>query len=177
MTLLCIAFATNLHAQTSAFTYQGRLAESGVLVNGTMDFEFRLFEGSNNGLGIRAPLEARDVAYDGIELQIIDNGAERYRDIQPWQKHGSLYHVFPAKTGHLKPVGAWNEQEIRAEGTRITVTLNGHVIVDADLTEAAPNGQTVDGQEHPGLFNEGGAIGFLGHGHRIEFRDIRIQEL
>jgi hypothetical protein len=138
-------------------------------------FEFRLEEGSNNGLGIRAPLDARDVAYDGIELQIIDNTAERYRGVlQPWQMHGSLYHVFPAKTGYLKPVGEWNEQEVIADGTRIKVILNGTTILDVDTS-------TVTDPEllarHPGLKRTSGHIGFLGHNDPVAFRNLRIKEL
>ena len=49
-------------------------------------FEFRLEEGSNNGLAIRSPLTSGSMAYEGMELQIIDNKAERYKNIQPWQK-------------------------------------------------------------------------------------------
>ncbi len=137
-------------------------------------FEFRLFEGSNNGLGIRAPLDSRDVAYDGIELQIIDNEADRYKNIQPWQKHGSLYHVFPAKTGYLKEVGQWNEQEVTALGTRIKVVLNGMTILDVD-TEDVTDPEIL--QKHPGLKRRSGHIGFLGHNEPVEFRNIRIQEL
>jgi hypothetical protein len=137
-------------------------------------FEFRLFEGSNNGLGIRAPLEARDIAYDGIELQIIDNTAERYADIRPWQKHGSLYHVFPAKTGHLKPVGEWNQQEVTARGTRIKVVLNGTVILDVD-TDDVTDPEIL--AKHPGLKRRSGHIGFLGHNEPVEFRNIRIRSL
>ncbi len=137
-------------------------------------FEFRLFEGSNNGLGIRAPLEARDVAYDGIELQIIDNTAERYKDIKPWQKHGSLYHVFPARTGYLKPVGEWNQQEVTARGSRIRVVLNGATILDADTDDVADPELLA---RHPGLKRRSGHIGFLGHNEPVEFRNIRIKVL
>src|SRR5262245_59194786 len=38
-------------AQTTAFTYQGRLTISDSLVNGNYDFEFRLFDGPNVGSG------------------------------------------------------------------------------------------------------------------------------
>lgn len=137
-------------------------------------FEFRLFEGSNNGLGIRAPLEARDVAYDGIELQIIDNTAKRYRNIQPWQKHGSLYHVFPAKTGYLKPVGEWNQQEVVARGSKVQVILNGATILDADIDEVTDPELLA---KHPGLKRRSGHIGFLGHNDPVEFRNIRIKKL
>jgi HEAT repeat protein len=138
-------------------------------------FEFKLTPGANNGLGIRAPLEG-DAAYAGMELQILDNSAEKYKDLKPYQFHGSIYGVVPAKKGHMKPVGEWNEQEVIADGRRITVKLNGVVIVDADINEASmPN--TMDGRDHPGLKREKGHIGFLGHGSRVEFRNIRIKEL
>lgn len=137
-------------------------------------FDFRLFEGSNNGLGIRAPLDARDVAYDGIELQIIDNTAERYKDIQPWQKHGSLYHVFPARTGHQKPVGEWNKQEVVALGTRVKVILNDATILDVD-TDAVSDAALL--AKHPGLLRLSGHVGFLGHNEPVEFRNIRIRDL
>jgi hypothetical protein len=137
-------------------------------------FEFRLFEGSNNGLGIRAPVDARDVAYDGIELQIIDNTAARYASIQPWQKHGSLYHVFPARTGHLKPVGEWNEEEVIARGSRVRVILNGATILDVD-TDAVSDPEIL--AKHPGLKRTSGRVGFLGHNEPVEFRNIRIKDL
>ncbi len=138
-------------------------------------FEFKLTPGANNGLGIRAPLKG-DAAYVGMELQILDNTALIYRDLKPYQYHGSIYGVVPAKRGYLKSVGEWNYQEVIAKGTRITVNLNGVTIVDADIQEAIEKG-TIDGREHPGLKRTAGHIGFLGHGSHVEFRNIRIKEL
>lgn len=137
-------------------------------------FEFRLFEGSNNGLGIRAPRHARDVAYEGIELQIIDNTAEKYRNLKPWQVHGSLYGIFPARTGYLKPVGEWNEQEVVVQGSLVKVILNGTVILDVDTSEVTDPEIL---KKHPGLKRPSGHIGFLGHNDPLEFRNIRIKEL
>jgi len=138
-------------------------------------FEFKLTPGANNGLGIRAPLQG-DAAYLGMELQILDNTAHIYKDLQPYQYHGSIYGVVPARRGFLKPVGEWNQQEVIADGTSITVKLNGETIVDADIKEAMEKG-TIDGRGHPGLKRTQGHIGFLGHGSRVEFRNIRIKEL
>jgi hypothetical protein len=143
--------------------------------NFVLRFEFKLEPGSNNGLGIRTPLEG-DAAYVGMELQILDDTAEKYSNLHDWQYHGSIYGVVAAERGHLKPVGEWNYQEVIADGTRITVNLNGVTIVDADIKEASANG-TLDGKEHPGLLNESGHIGFLGHGDYAAFRTIRIREL
>ena len=74
-------------------------------------FEFMLTPGANNGLGIRTPLEG-DAAYVGMELQILDNDAPIYKDLQAYQYHGSVYGVIPAKRGYLKPTGEWNYQEV-----------------------------------------------------------------
>jgi hypothetical protein len=142
-------------------------------------FEFKLTAGANNGVGIRAPLQG-DAAYVGMEIQILDDSAEGYKDLQPYQFHGSIYGVVPCKKGHQKPVGEWNTEEITAKGRQITIQLNDVTIVDADLAKFIEGAPTADGggiQRHPGLKNEKGHIGFLGHGSRVEFRNIRIKEL
>lgn len=138
-------------------------------------FEFQLTPGANNGIGIRAPLTG-DAAYVGMEIQVLDSEADKYKNLQPYQYHGSVYGVIPAKRGFLKPVGEWNQEEIYAKGNHIKVTLNGTVIVDGDIKEAAKNG-TMDHKEHPGLFNPSGHIGFLGHGDVVRFKNIRIKKL
>ena len=138
-------------------------------------FEFQLTPGANNGLGIRAPLDG-DAAYTGMELQILDNTADIYRNLEDFQYHGSVYGVIPAKRGHLKPVGEWNYQEVEVKGSKIKITLNGEVILDGDLVEATKNG-TLDGKDHPGVKRSTGHIGFLGHGSEVKFRNIRIKDL
>jgi HEAT repeat protein len=138
-------------------------------------FEFQLTPGANNGIGIRAPLEG-DAAYVGMEIQVLDNEAPIYRNLHPYQYHGSVYGVIPSKRGYLKPLGEWNSEEIMVKGNQIRVTLNGTVILDGDITEASKNG-TADGKDHPGLKRTGGHIGFLGHGDVVRFRKVRIKTL
>jgi hypothetical protein len=140
-----------------------------------LKFDFQLTPGANNGLGIRAPLEG-DAAYVGMELQILDNTAPMYAKLQPYQYHGSVYGIIPAKQGFLKPVGEWNEEEVIAQGNKIKVILNGEVILDGDIALATKEG-TADHKEHPGLLNKTGHIGFLGHGSPLKFRNLRIKEL
>jgi HEAT repeat protein len=138
-------------------------------------FEFKLTPAANNGLGIRAPLQG-DAAYAGMELQILEDGSPVYWDLQPYQYHGSIYGVVPARRGVLKPVGEWNTEEVTVQGRRVTVVVNGVTVVDADIDEASASG-TMDGKDHPGLKRTSGHIGFLGHGSRLELRNIRIKEL
>ncbi|MEN8229912.1 MAG: family 16 glycoside hydrolase [Bacteroidota bacterium] len=138
-------------------------------------FEFKLTPGANNGLGIRTPLNV-NAAYEGYELQILDNTAPVYNNLEPYQYHGSVYGIIPAKRGYLKPVGEWNSQEVIIKGDDIKITLNGNIIVEANIKEATKNGPA-DGKEHPGLKRTNGHIGFLGHGSLLWFRNIRIKEL
>lgn len=138
-------------------------------------FEFMLTPGANNGLGVRAPLDG-DAAYEGMELQILDNEAEIYKNLQPYQYHGSVYGVIPSKRGFLKPVGEWNYEEAIVKGSHVTVILNGTVIVDGDFAAARDKG-TADHKEHPGLKRDKGHIGFLGHGSIVRFRNIRVKAL
>ena len=137
-------------------------------------FEFKVEPGGNNGVGIRAPLDG-DAAYQGMEIQILDDQHEKYKGkIKSEQHHGSVYDVIPARTGFLKPAGEWNSEEIMMNGSRIRVTLNGVIILDADLITV----QEADVlKKHPGLRNKTGHIGFLGHGSLVEFRHIRIKGL
>lgn len=138
-------------------------------------FEFKLTPGANNGIGLRAPTEG-DPAFSAMEIQILDDTAEKYENLADYQYHGSVYGVVPARRGHLRPIGEWNTQEISCIGDRVKVVLNGETIVDADLKEASKDG-TIDGRPHPGLDRTSGYVALLGHGDRVDFRAIEIKDL
>jgi hypothetical protein len=153
----------------------GNLYTEKEYANFALRLEWRLWEGGNNGIGIRAPLQG-DAAYAGMEIQVLDDEAEVYQKmgLKPTQYTGSVYDVFPAKRGHVKRNGEWNAQEIVADGRRIKITLNGVVITDVNLDDVKDPAVL---KKHPGLLRAAGHIGFLGHGTRVEFRNIRLKEL
>jgi HEAT repeat protein len=153
----------------------GNLFTTGEYGDFVLRFEFNLTPAANNGLGIRAPLEG-DAAYAGMEIQILEDGSPAYWNLRPYQVHGSVYGVCPAKRGVLRPVGEWNTEEVSAQGSRVKVVVNGTTVLDADISKAGSGG-TMDGRDHPGLRRSRGHIGFLGHGSIVEFRNIRIREL
>lgn len=139
-------------------------------------FRFQLTPGANNGIGVRTPNEG-DAAYEGLEIQVLDNTAEQWAGLKPWQFHGSVYGIAAAsRRDALKPVGEWNDEEIEIRGRRVKVTLNGIVLVDVDLDEATKGG-TLSGQPHPGLKRSRGHICFCGHGDRVAYKDLEIREL
>lgn len=145
-------------------------------------FDVRLTENANNGIGIRAPLEG-DAAYAGIEIQVLDDSGSQYTSLQPYQYHGSIYGMVAPKRGFQKPVGEWNSEEITAKGRQITVKLNGTTIVDANLDDVKDEEMLKTHRDlskpegSRGIANTKGHIGLLGHGARVEFRNIRIKPL
>lgn len=138
-------------------------------------FEFLLTPEANSGLGLRHKMVTTDRGYDGMELQILDNSAPVYANLKPYQYHGSLYGWAPAKRGFLKPAGEWNYQEVIAEGSHITILLNGTTILDTDISELLKD---VPQDKIPKtLLYKKGHIAFLGHNTVLQFRNIRVKEL
>ncbi|MBM4038753.1 MAG: DUF1080 domain-containing protein [Planctomycetes bacterium] len=157
----------------------GRLWTEEDYADFTLRFEFKLSPDGNSGVSIRTP-PGGEGAKDGMEIQILDDASPLYKSMPGWYKHGSIFGVVPAKPGHLRPVGEWNEQEITAHGSRVVVKLNGTVIVDADLAAIIESGKTPDGlglAAHPGLHRKTGRIGFIGTGPKVEFRNLRVKVL
>lgn len=136
-----------------------------------LEFEFKLPAGGNNGLGIHYPGDG-DPADTGLELQILDDDAEKHRDLQPAQYHGSIYGLLPSKRGHLKPTGEWNRERVTVLGDSVKVELNGTLITEGKLDELEKRFP-----DHAGVKRRSGHIVFCGHGDRVAFRDIRIAEL
>ena len=171
--------------------------------NFILRFEFYMPENGNNGVGIRMTDITLDASRHGMcELQLLDDGGSQYYDaeakkdkLKPYQYTGSVYGIVPARRdnynqtkwkaknyalggSYLKKAGEWNFEEVRVAGSRIQVILNGIMIIDADLSKYKGDGSdTPDGKSHPGLHNKKGHLGWLGHGHHVMWRNIRIKEL
>jgi hypothetical protein len=151
----------------------GNLYTKKEYANFILRLEFKVEENGNNGIGIRSPLEGRS-SYVGMEIQVLDDYGSQYTKLKATQYTGSVYDVFAPEFGYEKRAGEWNEEEIMADGRRIRVILNSHVITDCNLDDVKDEKKL---KTHPGLGNKTGHIGFLGHGARVEFRNLRIKEL
>ncbi len=139
-------------------------------------FEFKLPPAGNNGIALRTPVGGHS-AKDGLEIQVIDTDgyeAKTGKELQPYQVHGSIYHLVGAKRGYLRPVGEWNFEEIEVRGNQIKVTLNGTKILDANLDELDYS----DVKTKPaGVERKTGHIGFAGHNDPVAFRNFRVKRL
>jgi hypothetical protein len=116
-----------------------------------------------------------DGAYIGFcELQVLDDGHEKYKTIDPRQAHGSAYGMVPAKRGYLRPTGQWNHEIVRIEGSKVQVDLNGTRILDADLSQVS---EFMANTPHPGKTRTSGHVGFAGHSDPVKFRNVEIKSI
>lgn len=137
-------------------------------------FEFQLPPDGNNGLAIRYPGEG-DTAYVGMcELQVLENTADGFANLDPRQYHGSAYGKVAAHRGYLRKPGQWNFQHVTVDGSKIIVELNGSVILNTDLADVT---EVMGDRPHTGKDRKSGHFGFAGHGSPVAFRNIAVREL
>ena len=143
-------------------------------------FDVKLPPAGNNGVAMWAEGPGKDLSFEhGIEIQILDNFAEKYKNLKEYQFNGSLYGLQgakrnPEKNDYLKPTGQWNAMEVVVKGTLVKVHINDETILEADLAELRKK-PTLSGKPQKGMFRDHGFIGFLGHRDPVEFRSVRIQ--
>lgn len=131
-----------------------------------LEFEYRLEPGGNSGVFLRAP-KVGHISRVAMEVQILDDFAEKYENLQPAQYCGSVYKVIPATPRVGKPAGEWNRMRISLIGHHITVVHNRVTVVDGD------------GHSHPELLTRSarGPLGFQNHSSRVWYRNIRLANL
>ena len=118
-----------------------------------LTLEFWVDEPANSGIFVRCA-DAQSVRDDNsYEVNIFDTRADQtYRT-------GGVVH-FAAPTSVINTGGRWNTYEIRAEGTRLTVRLNGTQTVDMNDSTYASG---------PIALQYGAGV--------VKFRNVRIREL
>jgi hypothetical protein len=138
-----------------------------------LQLEFKLKPGSNNGVGLRYPGKG-DGAYEGMEIQVLDDNHPKYAGLQTWQFTGSVYNTqasTQSKKDMLKPVGEWNQETIVCIGDHVKVILNGETITDCFLNDIQ-----FDRAKHPGAARKDGFIAFCGHGDYVAYRNLQLMD-
>jgi hypothetical protein len=139
-----------------------------------LKLESKIGKGANGGIGLRFPLDG-DPAYTAMELQVVDHEVYYGGQSAPAQRTASIYDEIAASPEVTKPPGQWNAWEITAQGSHVTVVLNGQKVIDADLSRETKARQ----QKGPALAQRPlkGHIGFQNLNGEITLRNIMIKEL
>jgi len=148
----------------------GWLRSSGQYRDFVLRLEYKVSQGANSGIFLRAKLEG-DPAFTGMEVQVLDDYGE-----QP-DKHsnGSLYDAVAPAVNPSKPAGEWNQAEITCWGNQLTVYENGQKLYSIDLFDPALNAPQSEERKFPNRA-PAGYIGMQNHGSKLCFRSIRISE-
>jgi hypothetical protein len=127
--------------------------------------DYKLKAGGNSGVYLRVPADG-DHHGDGagIEVQLLDDKADKYTKLKPYQFTGSLYAVVPAMSHVGRDAGEWNSLEINCRGKHYRIVHNGIVILDADDASHAELG---------GRLTKG-FLGLQNHSEEVWFRNVRI---
>src|SRR5699024_2028464 len=136
-----------------------------------LQLEYRLPEGGNSGVFLRAPHEG-DPAYKGMEIQLLDDDAEQYAELEPWQYTGSIYDVKAPSQRASKVAGQLQKIGITLDGPKIKVRLNGQLVINTILVHFMDRAE-----EHPCLKRRSGYIGLQNHNSLVEFRNITVKEI
>ena len=153
--------------------------------NFVIDLEFENEKGTNSGVIVYCT-DRKDWIPNSIEVQIADDFYFKDKDWEPnWMCGGVFGHLPPGST-LVKKAGEWNHMNIRCEGQRITVKLNGVVSADMNMSQWTSGTKNPDGSDIPSWlptpFAElptKGHIGLQGkHGEaNIYFRNVKIAKI
>jgi hypothetical protein len=151
----------------------GWLATDKIYSDFILELDWKIPPGGNSGVGLRFPPESH-VSRTGMEIQILDDYADKHRDIKPAQYTGSIYYQVAAKQGIANPPGEWNHYRITCDGPLVVIELNGTEVTRADMDEhTVGQGDLTPLSERP----RSGHIGVQNHQTGVDFRNIRIKVL
>jgi trimeric autotransporter adhesin len=164
--ILNSAFCLQAVAQGTAFTYQGRLNDSGAPANGTYDLRFTIYDSTNlPGVVIAGPLtNSGTIASNGLFTVALDFGAGVFTGPDRWLEIGvrtngaGAFSTLPARQLIAPTPYAIN-----------AANLGGALHVDANNTNGAPNivGGSPLNQVDPGIIGAviagGGTTNYFGN--------------
>jgi len=116
-------------------------------------------------------LPTRKLGRTGLDVSILGFGGAPL---------GDLYDLISSSSEPVRPVGEWNDAEIRLDHGKLTLYLNGVQTVTTTLWDKQWN-DLVKGSKFakmPGFAKyKSGHIDLQDHGHDVWFRNIKIKKL
>jgi hypothetical protein len=147
--------------------------------NFDLELEWMVRDGGNSGIFYRAAPGQDEIYFSAPEMQVLDDA--KHRDGQsPLTSAGSVYGLYPAPRGIVKPAGEWNRARVLVDGNHVEHWLNGQRIAAYELNGAEWK-QKVAASKFSAWPAYGqatsGFIGLQDHGDWVAYRNIRIRVL
>ncbi len=148
------------------------------------DFIFRcdvkMPEHCNSGIFFRVENPA-DPVNTGFETQIASGNGTSCHDF------GAIYDLVPTTRNASKGSGQWDNVEIRCEGAKFSVKVNGELVCQMNADEFdQPGERAIDGDHKFKLkgksraikdFSRVGYLGFQDHGHPVWYKNVKVLPL
>jgi len=159
----------------------GDICTDEVFENFDLKLQWKISKDGNSGVMF---LVHESPEYDapyltGPEMQILDNEGHPDGKIIK-HRAGDLYDLISSSSEPVRPVGEWNDAEIRLDHGKLTLYLNGVQTVTTTLWDKQWN-DLVKGSKFakmPGFAKyKSGHIDLQDHGHDVWFRNIKIRKL
>ena len=150
--------------------------------NFDLKLEWKISPGGNSGILFNVHEEPAKYKYTyvtGPEMQVLDN--ERNEDGKNYKHHaGDLYDLIACSKETVKPVGEWNQVEIKLLNGKLDFYFNGENVVSTTMWDDNWN-KLVAGSKFktmPGFAKfKKGRIALQDHGFPVWYRNIMIKKL
>jgi len=132
-----------------------------------LHIEFKLEGGSNSGVFLR--VQPNDPVYRGFEVQVLDD----YGEAPNKNGSGAIYDVVTPMFNMARPAGDWNSYDISVHGRKVSVTMNGWLIIQTDFSKMTkPLGKFKVAYADVPL---DGLLTLQDHGGEVWYRNIYIK--
>lgn len=141
--------------------------------------EWKVESGGNSGVFYRGTEDGRYVWETALEMQVLDDAGHADGESE-LTSAGSLFGLYPAPRGVVRPAGEWNEARVLMRGNHGEHWLNGVKLLEYEVGSPDWNARIAASKfaTMPRFARAAaGHIGLQDHGDRVEFRNIRVRAL
>lgn len=129
----------------------------------------------NSGVFVRIG-DLKDPVQTGLEVQV---STDKEVDIHSF---GSLYDLVAPSKNATHGANQWDAVEVRCEGPKVTVTVNGEKVASLNSDEWPDAGKRPDGSKTKfdkavKDFSRKGHLGVQDHDYNVWFKNIKLKEL
>ncbi len=145
-----------------------------------LKLEWKISPSGNSGILFRVSEDQEQEFHTGPEMQILDDKADRYRELDRTHKSGANYALEPAAVENVKPVGEWNSVRLVVNGAHVEQWQNGDKVVEYELWTPewkAAVAKTKFAKWPSYGMNKIGHIVLQDHGAGVWFKNIKIKRL
>ncbi|MBL7040055.1 MAG: DUF1553 domain-containing protein [Pirellulaceae bacterium] len=135
-----------------------------------LHLEFNVSVGAAGGVYVRCP-RTGNLAQTGMAIRIADPDLQAAKPNMRYIRTGSIIGVVEPEGSAQRPVNQWNSMNIRCQGDRVQVTLNGVRVLDLSMN----SDKRLRHRPRSGIIGLGS--GTVEQDGPAAFRNIRIREI